>query len=104
MLSAIAFIALLFVLYQFWQVQQQARDIAWKAVKKFSLEQGIQVLDDSLVADAIRPVKSSTGWRLWRQWRFEFSTSGARRYRGQISMLGRRVERIEVDAYQALDD
>jgi hypothetical protein len=38
--------------------------------------------------------------RLWREYRFEFTSDGSRRYSGHINMLGKQLQDVQLDAYR----
>ena len=65
---------------------------------------GLQLLDQSMVINAIRPVLSSGGRIEFRRtYQFEFSSTGDRRYQGQLVMQAMRLESIELEAYKLPD-
>ncbi|WP_419810294.1 DUF3301 domain-containing protein [Bacterioplanoides sp.] len=100
MLGWIFFFALVAVLYLFWNKQQQARVLALQVVRKHCEQQNLQLLDDTLLLDALRLRKRGAGWRLIRCYRFDFSSTGDERYTGHIHLAGRRVEQLELDAHR----
>lgn len=100
MLGWIFFFSLVAVLYLFWNKQQQARVLALKVVRKHCEQQGLQLLDDTLLLDGLQLRKRGVGWRLIRCYRFDFSSTGDERYAGQIHLAGRRVEQLELDIHR----
>jgi hypothetical protein len=65
---------------------------------------GLQLLDQSMVITAIRPVRDSSGRIEFRRtYQFEFSSTGDRRYQGQLVMQAMRLESIELEAYKLPD-
>ncbi len=103
MLLWIFFFALVALGYQVWAWQQKARVQATVAVKRRCQQEGLQLLDDTLVLESMRLRRSEHGLRLWRCYRFEFASTGDQRYGGQIELLGRKIARLELSAYRSPD-
>lgn len=82
--------------FQFWQVQQNARETALKRIRQHCQQEGLQLLDDTLVSGGIGLTKTTSGWRVRRCYRFEFSSTGDQRYSGQLEMVGRAVRALEL--------
>ena len=81
--------------------KQRARSIAIAHCKQLNL----QLLDQSIVISGLWPVRGSDGRLLLRRrYRFEFASTGDRRYHGELEMLGLRLERIDFEAYRLPDD
>jgi len=77
------------------RVREQAIGAARRACRTF----GVQLLDDSVVLDRIQPRCDEHGhWRLRRRYRFEFTQSGGERFVGYMTLLGRRVLAVDLDA------
>ncbi len=65
---------------------------------------GLQLLDQSMVITAIRPILGRGGRIEFRRtYQFEFSSTGDRRYHGQLVMQAMRLESIELEAYKLPD-
>ena len=78
----------------------RAREIAAAHCRQL----GLQLLDQSMVITAIRPVRGSSGRIEFRRtYQFEFSSTGDRRYQGQLVMQAMRLESIELEAYKLPD-
>ena len=68
-------------------------------------EHGLQLLDHSMVISAIWPVRADDGrLQLRRKYRFEFSSTGDRRYQGEVVLVGLRLDSIELEAYKLPSD
>lgn len=62
----------------------------------------LQLLDQSIVLRKIRLQRSQAGWLQWRrEYSFEFSSTGQERYPGSLTMLGNRLQGIELAAHVA---
>jgi hypothetical protein len=65
---------------------------------------GLQLLDQSMVITAIRPMRGSGGRIEFRRtYQFEFASTGDRRYQGQLVMQAMHLESIELEAYKLPD-
>lgn len=104
MLTWLFVIAMLVVGYQIWAWQQKARTQATVAVKRRCQQEGLQLLDDTLMLDRMRLRRTEHGVRLWRCYVFEFASTGDQRYRGHIELLGRKIARLELAAYRTPDN
>jgi hypothetical protein len=61
----------------------------------------LQLLDQGMVITGIWPVRGVDGrLRLRRRYQFEFASLGDRRYRGEIVLLGTRLQSIDLEAYK----
>lgn len=65
------------------------------------LNQNLQFLDQSAVLCRLRPMRDQRqGWCWQRQYRFEFSAQGDKRYQGWITLNGRRLAGIELQPFR----
>ncbi len=84
-----------------WWHGRGLKDGALVAVKRYCDEQDLQLLDESLVLSSFRPVLSRNSlFCLRRRYRFEFSATGDERYRGTITLLGKRIQRIQLEPHR----
>ncbi len=68
-------------------------------------ELGLQLLDQSMVITGFWPLRAADGRMTFRRtYQFEFSSTGDRRYRGVIVLVGRDAESIELEAYRLPGD
>lgn len=93
----------LFIGWLFWQ-QLALRERALNYAKHLCDKSDVQLLDQSIGLASIR-VKRLTrgGWGLVREYQFEFSSTGERRYTGRIYMVGNTVQNFEMDAFREPD-
>ena len=80
-----------------WQRALASR-IAIVAAKKYCDKMGVQFLDQNILLKRIAIEFSSNSLlALRRHYGFEFSTVGDRRYKGCIILLGRQVDRVDLE-------
>jgi hypothetical protein len=73
------------------------REIAVDAVVKASKRDDYQLLDQSVHLRKMSLSRDQEGrWRLWREYRFDYSIEGADRRQGHVIMLGKRLQAIVV--------
>ena len=96
------FMILLFAAgFLYWQSTQKVREIALAATIRHCHEMELQMLDGYIAWHAIALKKDRRGKvHIRRSYVFEFSSTGAERYNGIITMLGRRVETIQLEPYR----
>ena len=94
------FIISLFAVAWFWFENLRAREIAVKAAKRFCTEQGLQFLDDTVASISIKPERDQHGRLvLARTYHFEFSDSGDNRLSGTVTMLGKQIGPMHLEAF-----
>lgn len=71
-----------------WRQGTLARETACHAAKGYCASHGWQLLDYTVALTHAWPQQTSQGWRLKRQYRFEFSIDGGERYAGTLTLLG----------------
>ena len=82
-----------------WYSLQVARlkELCVKAVNRRCEEQGVQLLDSTVVLHKLSIARDPNGWlRLRRIYSFEFTATGEDRNNGLVSVLGNRLEMIEL--------
>jgi len=75
----------------------RVRELAVQAVMRASREGDFQLLDQSVHIHRISMSRDESGrWRVWRQYRFDYSYDGVERRHGFVIMLGRQLQSIVV--------
>lgn len=81
-----------------------SKEIARHTGARACREGGVQFLDDTVVLLKLRVRRISGGTLgLYRLYGFEFSSDGEYRYSGYIHMLGRYVQKLEMDPYRSYE-
>lgn len=86
-------------IYLIWGIRQQRRQQALQYLRRYCQQQALQLLDDTLVLEQWS-VKSG---QLNLKFRFEFTSTGAERYFGYLSLNGRRIASVDLAAYRSPD-
>ena len=75
----------------------RVRELALQAVGRAARQDDYQLLDQSVHIRRVSLSRDDGGrWRIWRQYRFDYSYDGVNRRQGHVIMLGRRLEAIVV--------
>lgn len=100
-LSNIVALLVVVLLVLYWWHAQGIRQIALAACRRYCKKRELQLLDDTVSASRLWFKRDARGrWRGWRLFVFEFTSTGAERYRGRLIMLGEHIEHIELEPYQ----
>jgi hypothetical protein len=75
----------------------RVRELAVQAVGRASARDDFQLLDQSVHMRRISLSRDDSGrWRVWRQYRFDYSYEGVERRQGFVTMLGKQLQSIIV--------
>jgi hypothetical protein len=75
----------------------RVRELAVQAVGLASRRDDFQLLDQSVHIQRLSLSRDETGrWRIWRQYRFDYTFDGAERRQGFVIMLGKQLQSIVV--------
>ena len=73
----------------------RVRELAVQAVGHASRRDDFQLLDQSVHIQRMSLSRDETGrWRMWRQYRFDYSFDGVERRQGFVIMLGKQLQSI----------
>ena len=90
-----------FYLWRSGQFKDRALQLAFEHCKQLEL----QLLDHSMVIVGLWPARDAGGRLvLRRRYRFEFASTGDRRYHGELSLIGLSLEQIGLEAYKLPED
>lgn len=82
----------------FWNDSLQAREHMTMTCARICNEMHLQFLDETVALARLRLTRTATGWLAWhRTYVFEFSESGADRWKGHALLTGRQVESVQLD-------
>jgi hypothetical protein len=73
----------------------RVRELALQAARRSCDREGVQLLDQSVSIQRLSLSRDAGGnWRVWRQYRFEYTVDGQERERGNVIMLGNRLQAL----------
>ena len=72
---------------------QRVRELALQAARRACRLEGVQLLDETVSLRRLSLSRDRAGrWRVWRQYRFEYTADGCDRRAGRVTMLGARLQ------------
>jgi len=75
----------------------RVRELALQAVTRAGRKDDFQLLDQTVQIQRISLSRDPSGrWRIWRQYRFDYSYDGAERRQGNVIMLGKLLQAVVV--------
>jgi hypothetical protein len=75
----------------------RVRELAVQAVSRASKRDEFQLLDQAVHIRRLSFSRDDTGsWRVWRQYRFDYSYDGMERRQGVVIMLGKQLQSIVI--------
>ena len=75
----------------------RVRELAVQAVGRAGRQDDFQLLDQAVHISRISLSRDRQGrWRIWRQYRFDYSYDGVERRQGHVIMLGKELQSITV--------
>lgn len=97
----IALIVMLAITAWFWLDGIRAREIAVAAGQEAAEKSGLQFLDESVAMTRLRTGRNRAGrMQLLRTYGFEVSDTGSERLPCSVTLLGQRVEHIEIPPHR----
>ncbi|MCB1678385.1 MAG: DUF3301 domain-containing protein [Halioglobus sp.] len=75
----------------------RVRELALQAVARAGDQDDFQLLDQAVHICRVSLSRDATGrWRIWRQYRFDYSYDGVERRQGFVIMLGKQLQALVV--------
>jgi hypothetical protein len=82
----------------YWLAAMRSKELARDAGLRACRQADVQFLDDTVQLVKARLRRDPRGRiAVYREYRFEFTRDGEHRHRGEIVLLGARVQRVSVD-------
>lgn len=86
-----------------WWRSRDAKAVALIHAARRCESLDLQLLDQSIVLRKSRLKRGQSGWlQWWRQYSFEFSSTGNERYQGHLTLLGHQLQTIELEPHITL--
>jgi hypothetical protein len=87
----------------YWFAGTRVRELAVAAARRASDEADLQLLDQTVALARVSLSRDTQGrWRIWRQFRFEYSRDGMQREIGHVIMLGHVLQAVVVSEPRTL--
>lgn len=99
-LSTLAWATVVAALISFWWQSDKIKNQALSFVYQHCKRQNLQLLDQTMVLKGLNLHRNEQGsLQLQRRYSFEFTSTGEERYQGSVSLAGRQLLRIDLDAH-----
>jgi hypothetical protein len=95
MANALLPLLIVLLLAWLWLDSARAREFATTLAQRYCDNRGMQFLDQTVALCRVGLRWTSSGLRVRRMFRFDFSLEGAGRHTGHVLMLGARLETID---------
>jgi len=84
----------------YWQSSVRCKELAVLAARRECELCDVQLLDQTVQQLRVSMSRDPTGqWRVWREYRFEYSHDGLNRFHGNLTLLGQRVVRVSLETF-----
>lgn len=94
-------LCLLLLVGWYWVGSMRAWEFARRTIRRRCGDAGVLLLDDTVVLTRRRLRRDEDGrLRIYREYRFEFTSDARLRYRGEIALLGGRILRLEMEPFR----
>ena len=85
----------------YWLDGMRTKELATAAGARLCKAHDVYFLDETVVQTRVRLRRNPAGRIvIFREYRFEFTSDGAHRYRGKITFLGKHVTASEMEPYR----
>jgi len=85
----------------YWLDSIRAKEIATQHAKSACKKVLLEFLDDTVLIKKVRLRRNVQGQlSIYREYEFEFSSTGEFRYKGQVRLLGKYLLDVEMEPYQ----
>jgi len=85
----------------YWLDSIRAKENATKHAKLACKKVLLEFLDDTVLIKKVRLRRNAEGQiSIYREYEFEFSSTGEFRYKGQVRLLGQNLLDVEMEPYQ----
>lgn len=100
---AILLLLLVAAAFMFWNDSLRARDRMLETCARVCRELKVQFLDETVALDSLMLTRGASGWpQFIRVYSFEFSGTGNDRWQGRATLVGRRVQSVQLDHPQGI--
>ena len=87
----------------YWLAAMRCKEIAVATARRECKLCDVQLLDQTVHQNHISLSRDTRGqWRVWREYRFEYSEDGVSRHSGSLVLLGQKVVRVALDTFNPI--
>jgi len=97
--DSLLFIIVLIVVALYWHNSMQSKTYAVKYARRECEKEGVQLLDQTVQRIRLSFSRDRNNqWRVWREYRFDYSVDGVNRLEGRLVILGYRLVRSALES------
>lgn len=83
----------------YWLAAMRCKELAIMTARRECKLNDVQLLDQTVQQNHISLSRDQSGrWRVWREYRFEYSENGVERQKGSLVMLGQKIVRVSLES------
>ena len=102
-MSEMLLLLLIVTVAGYWLSAMHAKDMAIAAARRECKLCDVQFLDQTVQLVKLSMSRDETGqWRMWREYRFEYTEDGETRRAGRLSLLGQKVMRVAMETFNPI--
>jgi len=95
---------ILISVFLYWLDSIRAKEIATARSREACKKVLVEFLDETVAIKKVRLRRNSSGrLNFYREYQFEFTSTGEYRYKGMVKLLGKHLLDIEMEPYQFND-
>lgn len=92
--SLVLIVVSVVVLALFWRTAMKSRENAMVFAHRTCKNWGVYLLDDTVALSKMRIRRENGRWQIWREYGFEFTYEGSKRYQGYLLFRGYQLEQV----------
>ena len=102
-MSEMLLLLLVVTVAAYWLSAVRCKDLAIMAARRECRIYDVQFLDQTVQLVKLSMSRDDSGqWRVWREYRFEYTDDGDTRRAGRLTLLGQRVIRIALETFNPI--
>jgi hypothetical protein len=87
----------------YWLAAMRCKEIAVVVARRECNRYDVQLLDQTVHQAKLSMSRDdSYQWRVWREYRFEYTNNGDTRSRGLVTMLGQKTVRVDMETFNSV--
>lgn len=102
-MSEVLLLLIIVLVALYWQSAMRCKELAVMAARRECKLCDVQLLDQTVQLCKLSMSRDrQSRWRLWREYRFEYTEDGDTRSEGRLTLLGQQVVRIALETFNPI--
>lgn len=93
-MTLVILLVVVIILVLLWRTAMKSRENAMIFAQRTCKNWGVLLLDDTVALSKLRIRKSHGQWHIWREYGFEFTYEGSKRYQAYLLFKGYQLEQV----------